>query len=114
MIDYRYPSWSPDGATLLFEGVEKDNGYSYDSYVMDHSGSVTRVTHSSCEQPAWVSNGEWIACPTLGGIKVIRVSSSDVTEKVELLIKVMNAEVTQTNDISTVIKLIEASGGASK
>ncbi|MEA2520776.1 MAG: TolB protein, partial [Actinomycetota bacterium] len=79
VIDYRYPSWSPDGASLLFEGVAKDHGYSYDSYVMDNSGGVTRVTHSSCERPTWVSDGNWIACPTVGGIGLARATGSDTT-----------------------------------
>ena len=79
VIDYRYPSWSPDGAALLFEGVAKDNGYSYDSYAMDHLGSITRVTRSPCEQPAWVSGGKWIACPRQGGVQLVQADGSGST-----------------------------------
>ena len=78
VIDYRYPSWSPDGATLLFEGVAKDHGYTYDSYVMDRSGTVTRLTHTSCERPVWVSS-QWIACPAVGGVELVRATGSDRT-----------------------------------
>lgn len=46
--------------------------------------------------------------------KAGRVSGSNVSEKVELLIKVMNTDVTQTNDISTAIKLLDVKAGDSK
>ncbi len=39
--------------------------------------------------------------------KAGRVSSSNVTEKIDMLIKVMNAEINQSTDMSTTMKLID-------
>lgn len=44
--------------------------------------------------------------------KAGRVSSSTVTEKIDMLIKVMNAEINQSTDMSTTMKLIDGGGQA--
>jgi Tol biopolymer transport system component len=82
VIDYRFPSWSPDGASLVFEGVAKEpkpEGYSYDVYVMDAGGAVTQITSPSpCERPVWSPDGSWIACTT-GQIGFVRADGSDAS-----------------------------------
>ena len=81
IIDYRYPSWSPDGTSLTFEGVSKvenPHGYSYDTYLMGPNGAVTRISRASCERPVWSPDGRWIEC-TSGQVTLVRPDGSEET-----------------------------------
>jgi Tol biopolymer transport system component len=61
------PAWSPDGATLAFEGfaqLKVPHRRTSNIFLRDVSGGLAQLTHcvnTICRSPAWSSDGRWVA-----------------------------------------------------